>query len=147
VTVELFAPSDRVRTDAALALRIAVFVDEQRIPLEEEIDRHDAADADAVHALARGADGRELGTGRYFREDAATARIGRMAVARAGRGRGVGAALLDALIAHARAAGFTHAVLNAQERALGFYAKAGFVPDARTNFESGIAHRQMRRAL
>jgi predicted GNAT family N-acyltransferase len=147
VTVELFAPSDRARMDAAIALRIAVFVDEQRIPLEEEVDAHDAPGADAVHALALGGDGGELGTGRCYREDAATARIGRMAVTSAGRGRGVGRALLEALIAHARRAGFTHAVLNAQEQAVGFYAKSGFVPDAETNLDAGIPHRQMRRAL
>lgn len=147
MTVELFAASDRARMDAALALRIAVFVDEQRIPLEEEIDAHDAPGGAAVHALARDAAGRALGTGRYYREDASTARIGRMAVAPAGRGRGVGLALLGALTAHARAAGFTRAVLNAQEHALGFYAKAGFVPDARTNLDAGIVHREMRRAL
>jgi predicted GNAT family N-acyltransferase len=133
---------------AALALRIAVFVDEQRIPLEEEIDAHDDPAANAVvHALARGADGSVLGTGRYYREDGTTARIGRMAVAPAGRGRGVGLALLEALMAHARTAGFTRAVLNAQEHALGFYAKAGFVPDAETNLDAGIVHREMRRPL
>lgn len=131
--------------DAALALRIAVFVDEQRIPLEEEIDAHDAPGSEAVHALACDADGRALGTGRYYREDAATARIGRMAVIPAGRGRGVGAALLAALMEHARAAGFTRAVLNAQEHALGFYAKAGFSPDDATNLDAGIVHREMRR--
>ncbi len=132
---------------AALALRIAVFVDEQRIPLEEEIDAHDDPAAGAVHALARDGNGSALGTGRYYRDDVATARIGRMAVVPAGRGQGVGAALLDALTAHARTAGFAHAVLNAQEHALGFYAKAGFAPDAETNLDAGIVHREMRRAL
>lgn len=147
MTVELFAPADRARMEAALALRIAVFVDEQGIPLEEEIDAYDGPESGAVHALARDAAGRALGTGRYYRADAATARIGRMAVAPLGRGRGVGAALLAALMGHARAAGYARAVLNAQEHALEFYAKAGFVPDAETNLDAGIVHREMRRAL
>ncbi len=148
MTVELFRTTDRARMDAAIAVRIAVFVDEQRIPLAEEIDAHDGArDTEAVHALARDDDGTVLGTGRYYREDADTARIGRLAVHARARGRGVGRTLLDALTAQVRRAGYARAVLNAQEHAIDFYARAGFVPDDETNVDGGIVHRQMRRVL
>jgi GNAT superfamily N-acetyltransferase len=47
------------------------------------------------------------------------------------RNRGIGAALLDAVIAAADARGYARLVLSPSERAVPFYARAGFiVPDA-----------------
>jgi predicted GNAT family N-acyltransferase len=144
--VELFDISDRDRMAAALAVRFAVFVDEQRVPPEEEIDEHDRSDGDARHALLR-ADGTVVAAGRYYRSGRTSAQVGRMAVLRAYRGRRYGRQLLDALVADARERGFARVALNAQDHAVGFYARAGFVPFGDTLVECEILHQPMERVL
>lgn len=146
--VELFDTRDRARMAEAIAVRFAVFVDEQGVPAQEELDEHDeAGDAHAVHALLRDADGTVLGAGRYYRADARTAQVGRMAVRAVARGRGAGRALLDALTADAAARGYVRVALNAQDHAVGFYTRAGFAPSGRTMIECGIVHQPMARDL
>lgn len=146
--VELFDTRDRARMDEAIAVRFAVFVDEQGVPAEEELDEHDdAADVHAVHALVRDAGGTVLAAGRYYRADERTAQVGRMAVRALARGRGAGRALLDALTADAAARGYVRAALNAQDHAVGFYARAGFSPYGPTTIECDIVHQPMAREL
>jgi predicted GNAT family N-acyltransferase len=147
MTVELFGAGDVERTREAFDVRLAVFVGEQRIPYDEEFDEHDRPDAATIHALARDADGAVLGTGRYYAAAPDTAQIGRMAVHAHARGRGVGRALLDALSADARRRGFARAALNAQDYAVGFYAKSGFAPFGETMIEAAIVHQPMDRDL
>jgi predicted GNAT family N-acyltransferase len=147
VTIELFDASDAQRASEAFAVRLAVFVEEQRIPHDEEFDEHDRAGGEAVHALARDDDGSVLGTGRYYASAPGTAQIGRLAVRAQARGRGVGRALLDALVAEARRCGFARASLNAQDHAVGFYEKAGFVSFGATMIECAIVHQPMERDL
>jgi YbgC/YbaW family acyl-CoA thioester hydrolase len=128
----------------AQAIRTAVFVDEQKVPLEIE---RDAADGDAVHALARNRLGLAVGTGRLLASDGPghPARIGRMAVSRALRGAGIGHALLEALMAAAGRRGDAEVTLHAQVSALGFYCRAGFVAHGERFEEAGIVHQEMRR--
>ncbi len=127
---------------AALAIRTAVFVEEQGVPPEEEIDDHDRSDGAAAHALALDA-ARIVGAGRFYLLDAATVQIGRMAVRREARGRGVGAALLAALVAEARRRGLARAHLHAQTHAMAFYRKAGFYDDGAVLWDAGIEHQPM----
>ena len=126
------------------AIRTAVFVEEQRIPIEMEWDD---ADALAVHAVALNRFGFPLATGRLITEAPGMARIGRMAVSQAVRGSGVGRAVLDALTNVARQRGDRELVLHAQTSAQAFYAKAGFSPCGAVFEEAGIAHIDMTRRL
>ncbi len=126
----------------ALAIRTSVFVEEQGVPPEEEIDAHDRTDASAVHALAR-LHGRAVGAGRYYIIDADTVQVGRMAVLADARGAGVGSALLAALLRTAAERGFTRAHLHAQQHAREFYARAGFVDDGEMLWDAGISHQPM----
>jgi predicted GNAT family N-acyltransferase len=146
VIVELFDIFDATRLAEALAVRTSVFVDEQGVPPEEEIDAHDRNDPTAVHALARAAAG-VVGAGRYYGVDARTVQIGRMAVLAAARGTGAGSALLAALVAEARRRGFVRAQLHAQTHAREFYLKAGFVDDGAPLWDAGILHQPMSHAL
>ena len=132
---------------AAFAVRFRVFVDEQRVPAEEEVDEHDRTDAAARHAIVLDDGGEPIGAGRYYRIEGNTAQVGRMAVLAPHRGRGVGRLLLDALVADARARGLTRVALNAQDHAVAFYAKAGFTPFGDTLLECDILHQPMERAL
>jgi predicted GNAT family N-acyltransferase len=127
---------------AALALRHAVFCVEQGVPEELEHDEHDAT---ALHLVAV-ADGVVVGTCRILLEGT-SARLGRMAVARSHRGRGVGADLLGAVHRHARAAGASEVELHSQLTARDFYARAGYVPEGEEFEEAGIAHVVMRRPV
>ncbi len=128
-----------VREQAA-AIRHAVFVVEQKVPVDIELDEFDPV---SVHALAFGGDGVAVGTGRLLPDG----HIGRMAVLRHARGSGVGGALLRALMAAARERGFGEVQLNAQTHALAFYARFGFVAEGEEFDDAGIPHRAMRRSV
>ena len=125
--------------EEASRIRFAVFVEEQGVPQEIEIDDRDAG---CIHAIAR-LDGRAVGTGRLLPD----AHIGRMAVLRECRGTGVGSRLLESLVEAARQRGDREVVLSAQVHAMPFYARHGFVPSGSVYQEAGIPHRDMRRAL
>ncbi|MFC3715670.1 GNAT family N-acetyltransferase [Luteimonas soli] len=129
-----------------LAVREAVFVVEQNVPVEEERDAHDPR---CLHAIARDRAGKPIGTGRLVPPTAADApaHVGRMAVLRDWRGAGVGDALLHALLRQARERGWNDIVLNAQVSAQSFYARHGFVPVGERFIEAGIEHQAMRRRI
>lgn len=126
--------------DDLRAVREPVFVVEQNVPLELEWDELDPV---CHHVIARDAQHRPIGTGRLTPEH----KIGRMAVLRDWRGKGVGDALLAALIEQARVLGWSSVSLNAQVSAVGFYEKFGFLAYGDDYEEAGIQHRSMRLAL
>jgi len=130
---------DTARREAA-RIREQVFVREQGVPAEIEMD---AQDAQCEHALAYGADGTALGTGRLLPDG----HVGRMAVLKQWRGRGVGALLLQALVDRARVRGDAVVRLNAQTAAAGFYRHYGFEVSGPEFVEAGIAHVPMQRRL
>ncbi|GAB1335133.1 GNAT family N-acetyltransferase [Streptomyces sp. E-15] len=143
-------PADR---EACFAVRKEVFVVEQGVAEDIEYDAYDAV---AVHVLAVRADGVPLGTGRLLHGAAAVAKtggdpsvgsLGRLAVSRAARGLGVGAALVRAVEEAARARGLASVDLHAQTHALGFYERLGYVAYGPEFPDAGIPHRAMRRAL
>ena len=122
------------------AVREVVFVKEQKVPIEEEWD---ALDPQCIHVIARALDGTPIGTGRLTPEH----KIGRMAVLPPWRGKGVGDALLLALIHEAHGRGWREVALNAQASAVPFYLRHGFEPFGDRFWEAGIEHQAMRRAL
>ncbi len=121
-------------------LRFAVFVNEQQVPAEIELDEFDDL---SVHAVAFDAEGSAIGTGRLLPDG----HIGRMAVAKAARGRGVGSAILKALMDEARRRRHSHAVLSAQTHAQDFYRKHGYAAYGDVYDDAGIPHVEMRCAL
>ena len=122
---------------AALAVRVQVFVHEQKVPLEEEADE---MDAQSLHAVAWDVDGAPIGTGRLLPDG----HIGRMAVLMEQRGCGVGAAILQALMERARQRGDRTVQLRAQVPVEGFYRRFGFVRCGEEFTEVGILHVPMR---
>jgi predicted GNAT family N-acyltransferase len=121
-------------------VRETVFVVELNVPIELEWD---ALDPVSLHVLARDSENQPIGTGRLAPER----KIGRLAVLREWRGRGVGEALLIALIDAARLQRFPDVELNAQSDAVGFYKKFGFEPVGEEYEEIGIRHQTMRLAI
>ncbi|MBW9332163.1 GNAT family N-acetyltransferase [Herbaspirillum sp. RU 5E] len=130
---------DELRAHAQ-PIRFEVFVDEQKVPADIELDD---MDPHCVHAVAYDEAGQPLATGRLLPDG----HIGRMAVRKAGRGRGVGGAVLQVLIAAARARGDAEVILNAQSHAEGFYQRYGFVREGEPFMEAGIPHITMRARL
>ena len=126
--------------DDLRAVREPVFVQEQQVPIALEWDELDPL---CVHVIARDADGRPIGTGRLTPER----KIGRMAVLPDWRGRGVGDALLLALVDEAAQRHWSELRLHSQVSALGFYMKHGFVPYGERFMEAGIEHQSMRRQI
>ena len=118
-------------------LRFTVFVEEQNVPAEIELDSFDAL---SLHAVAFDSAGEAIGTGRLLPDG----HIGRMAVAKLARGAGVGSALLKALMDEARRHGHTHTVLSAQTHAVAFYAKHGYSCVGDVYDDAGIPHVTMR---
>ncbi|WP_374483360.1 GNAT family N-acetyltransferase [Zoogloea sp.] len=121
----------------ATPIRFQVFVDEQQVPADMELDEFDAL---SCHALALAGE-ETVGTGRLLPDG----HIGRMAVRADWRGQGVGAALLQALIDEAERRGMRRLVLSAQTHALGFYTRFGFVPEGEVYDEAGLPHQMMLR--
>ena len=148
LTLEMIEIETKSWTDAsvaAYAIRHAVFVIEQGIAEELEIDEHDPI---AEHALAY-VDGQCVATARVFldEQDPSKAKIGRMAVLKNFRGQGIGTALLGEVIRVAMMQGASVFELHAQQSTVPFYAKLQFKPDGGPFDEVGIPHQRMRLAF
>jgi len=123
---------------ALRSIRFTVFVDEQRVPEEMEIDEDDPR---CIHVIAY-QDDVPVGTGRIDIDQGG--RIGRVAVLSSHRGTGVGTALMRTLHAIAVDRGGHRCWCNAQTSAAGFYERLGYsLTDDAPFEEAGIPHVRM----
>jgi predicted GNAT family N-acyltransferase len=134
---------DANEIEAAMDLRVKVFVGEQGVHPEKELDDLDeeslqivGLDDTGVIATCRL---RDLGGGEW--------KLERMVVDRRLRGNGVGGRLLAGAESEVRERGATDMVLHAQRRAEPFYTSHGYVPEGDTFLEADIEHVRMRKAL
>lgn len=137
---------------AALEIRRRVFIEEQQVPEDEEIDHHDGDPAtvtSAVHVLAT-LDGEPVGTARLLLDDAdhgdggpGYPHVGRVAVLAEHRRRHVGDALMRALHEEARSRGYEGITLGAQLHAIPFYEQLDYVARGEVFLDAGIEHRWM----
>ncbi|KWN06875.1 GCN5 family acetyltransferase [Burkholderia territorii] len=128
----------------AARIRDAVFVREQRIPPEWELDDEDPVSLHAVAYRVDAATGarRAVATGRLLR----TGTIGRVAVLADARGQGAGSAVLHALLDAARQRGEPIVRLYALVAAVPFYVQHGFAAIGEPFVEIGVPHVEMVRA-
>lgn len=117
-------------------LREIIFIREQNVPPELEWD---GEDEHSVHLLARDNQNRPIGTARMTPDG----QIGRMAVLRTWRNKGVGSKMLTALTTIARARQLPRVKLNAQIQAVEFYQRQGFEPFGIEFLDAGIPHQHM----
>ncbi len=117
-------------------IRETVFIHEQAVPEDLEWD---GLDPHCAHVLAWNDLGEAIGTGRMQ----ANGTIGRMAVLKAWRRRGVGRVMLNRLLDLAAKRGLARVTLSAQIHALGFYERAGFHVIGEPFIDAGIPHRKM----
>ena len=134
VTIRQFAFTDPDFAKCA-AIRLEVFVGEQNVSVEEEMDD---LDAEALHFLAE-QDGVPLGTARVVFKPGMS-KIGRVAVLRTARGFGIGAALIRYAEAAAPSERY---VLDAQVQAMAFYSGLGYAPEGEVFMEANIPHQRM----
>ncbi len=127
-------------SEALSSLRHVVFVEEQGVPFELELDGKDES---ARHAAAFAEDGEIIGTGRMLE----SGKIGRMAVRQPLRRKGIGRALLNALVQEARRMNLPQVSLGAQLSAIPFYEGAGFQTYGDIFLDAGIDHKMMKRML
>jgi predicted GNAT family N-acyltransferase len=137
VRIELM-PWRKARVHAA-PIRFAVFVEEQGVPIDIELDGQDVL---SVHALVFDED-KPVATGRLLPDG----HIGRMAVLKDWRRRGIGALMLQSLMQRAKERGYTEVALSAQVQAVPFYRAHGFEAEGEEYLEAGIKHLTMKRRL
>ena len=117
-------------------VRDIVFGEEQQVPRDIEWDGLDPA---CTHVMAYSDHGTPIGTGRIT----LNGKIGRLAILKAYRGKGLGAKLLERLIDIAKVQGLGEVYLHAQVQAKFFYAKKGFVALGDEFMEADIRHVKM----
>lgn len=132
---------DWAKAESAIkVIRETVFIREQAVPVELEWDGLDPL---CTHVLAWNELGEAVGTARMQ----AKGTIGRMAVLKDWRRRGVGRAILQTLLDLAVKQGLARVTLSAQTHALGFYERAGFHVVGEPFIDAGIPHRKMLKEL
>lgn len=141
----------QVRTEEQLQrclnIRKEVFVEEQKVPLELEIDEFDQLSPDVHHMLIQ-VDGEDAATGRitYYKDNAA--KMQRIAVRKPFRSQGIGKVLMLALEELARELGLSKSVLDGQLHAIPFYNKLGYEVTSTEPFDdAGIMHHRMEKKL
>lgn len=135
---DLFQGTDP-KLKAALRIREEVFVHEQGVPLEMEIDDYDGI---AWHVLAYEGD-LPVATARLITLDACRVKIGRVATLRPFRHRGIATQILQLLLEYARREGFVEATLDSQLEAMPLYEALGFVASGAPFLDAGLIHRPM----
>ena len=137
----------RVETDDeladALAVRQAVFVEEQGVPEHLEVDGNDDS---ATHFVTYDGD-RPVGAARLRPYGDSTAKVERVAVLESERGAGIGRRVMDAVETAAVDDGYESVVLHAQVPVVGFYERLGYEVTSEEFKDAGIPHREMRKGL
>jgi predicted GNAT family N-acyltransferase len=121
---------------------MVVFVDEQKVPPWEEMDEFDET-ADHFAVIVNGS---IVGTARIVDKGGKVGKIGRVAVLREHRGKGLGRELMESVLTSARGR-FGELTLDAQLGVIPFYESLGFTAEGNTFIDAGIEHRRMRLAL
>ena len=135
--------SDQLIADA-IKLRIEVFVLEQKVPIELEIDEYDGH----CQHLVLLADDTPIGTLRLVSKEAvSTVKLGRLVLLKAYRGKGIGKLMMQEAFKVSRKMGFENMILDAQTYALAFYEKLGFVATGNEFMDAGIPHYRMTKKL
>ena len=142
--LKIYAATTREQRDACYRLRHEVFVEEQGVPVELEIDEHD--EMDAIHFLGE-VNGTSAAAARIVVKQE-TAKIGRLVVSKPHRGGGHGVAMMRFVLDHVRDEGLaTEVALDAQIQATGFYEALGFAIEGEEFMDAGIPHVRMVRTV
>ena len=147
MAAEIVRVTSEEQLQQGLDIRVKVFVEEQKVPAEEEIDEYDVISPNAHHILVVD-EGTAAATGRLIYYKAGNAKMQRIAVLKDYRSKGYGRVLLLAMEELARELGLEVSILDAQCQAEPFYRKLGYeVISTETFYDAGILHVRMQKAL
>ncbi len=127
----------------AYQVRKIVFVDEQKVPVEEEIDH---LEEESTHFLVMNENDEPIGAGRFRIVDN-YGKVERICVLPQARSTGVGRSLMEAIEQHALSQGLEITKLNAQVQAIPFYKSLGYGIISEEFLDAGIPHRTMKKQL
>ncbi|MNJ46024.1 putative N-acetyltransferase YjcF [compost metagenome] len=147
MTAVIVPVKENEQLEQCLDIRKEVFVKEQQVPVDLEIDEFDILNENTHHILIE-VEGKQAATGRliFYKDNAA--KLQRIAVRQAYRGQGLGAVLIIALEELARDLGLSKSILDAQCQAEGFYHKLGYTTVSTEPFDdAGIPHVRMEKVL
>ncbi len=135
---------DPVASEIIKKIRYEVFVWEQKVPVDEEIDNFDPVSLHILaHVKIKKSCWQPAGTGRLI----PNGHIGRLAVLKKFRRMGIGRTMMTALEKKARDKGFTSIELDAQLQAIPFYEEIGYMAFGGEFTDAGILHRKMKKQL
>lgn len=141
--MEFFKVKNKDMLSDCFKIRQRVFVDEQHVPLEHELDEYEEL---ATHVIGYDDEGKPVGCGR-FRPYEDKAKIERVAILKEYRNQGIGYHLMQAIEAIAKEENYTLVTLNAQVQAQSFYEKLGYSTEGTTFLEENIEHIKMSKNL
>ena len=127
----------------AYYVRQKVFIEEQEIMPEEELDEQDYH---CEHLVVYG-DNKPVATGRLIIGDRGEILAGRVACLKECRGKGIGGILLKELLRRAEEKGFDEIYLHSQLSVRGFYENYGFKGYGDIYMEANIPHISMKKSF
>ncbi|MGG4497076.1 GNAT family N-acetyltransferase [Brevibacillus reuszeri] len=145
-TYQIQSVSTEKEMEDALSVRKAVFIVEQEVPADLEIDEHDKANSGTIHFVAY-KDQLPVGASRLRTYAPGVGKIERVAVIKNERGTGLGREIMIAMEDKAKRQGFETLKLNAQTHAQRFYEKLGYETHGDVFDEAGIEHIAMVKKL
>lgn len=135
------------RIQDCVSIRTHVFVEEQGVPEELEVDSRDEEGSGCMHFLMLDGEGVPFGTFRAYFEDPVTVHLQRFCILKDMRGRGFGREAFEFAVRYFKALGAEKITFGAQVSAMGFYEKVGCAAVSDLFMDAGIPHRTMEKAL
>lgn len=128
--------------EEAYRIRKVVFVDEQNVPIEEEIDD---LESESTHFLLLNNED-PIGAGRFRTVDG-YGKVERICVLKDKRKGGAGKAIMMGIEEFAKSKGIKKLKLNAQTQAIPFYSRLGYEVVSEEFLDAGIPHKTMEKYI
>ncbi|SEN16245.1 Predicted N-acyltransferase, GNAT family [Mesobacillus persicus] len=140
--MEVKVVSNDKELNDAFWVRKEVFVKEQNVPEEEEIDQYE----DSASHFVLYSNGEPAGAGRFRIVDG-LGKVERICVLDSQRGTGAGKAIMEKIEQHAQTQGVSALKLNAQTHAIPFYSRLGYEVISEEFLDAGIPHKTMKKEI
>jgi predicted GNAT family N-acyltransferase len=145
--IEIVRVTTQAQLQECLYIRQQVFVEEQKVPVELEIDEKDDSPRSSHHMLLI-VEGHPAAASRWYAYNEETAKLQRIAVLMEYRDKGLGKRLVTAMEEQARELGLSYAMLDGQCQVETFYHKLGYVTLSEEPFDdAGIPHVRMKKRI
>ncbi|OXS54624.1 putative GNAT family N-acyltransferase [Bacillus sp. V-88] len=140
MNVEIAKTEDQIQE--VFHIRKTVFVEEQQVPLEEEIDEYEN---DSTHFVLYDQN-KAVGAGRFRILDG-VGKVERICVLKSIRGKGAGRTLMLGIEEYAKRQPLSQLKLNAQTYAIPFYEGLGYQVTSEEFLDAGIPHKTMKKTI